>query len=473
MIWSISWKNVWRSRVRSIVIIAAIIIGLTGGILSVAIFKGMTETRTSQMINNEISHIQIHDKLFDDNYEPNRIVYNVDKIEEKILSFDNDIKISKRLKAFCYATTSRGKGGMIVNGVTPEEEKQVTMIHEFVHNGYGDYLKNATDRKIFISTKTAENLKLDFYEFDSVKVEEFKLMLPPEMHPQLDSLTGTDYRTKKRLLQKLIAIYGVENTDIHKKKFFSHFRKYKRNSKITLRFLDVNLETVSYGFKIAGIYKTSNSTFDGMNAYIGFDIMKEIMSMPDNAVHEIVMRAENKESASVTTQKLKSALPDLKVEDWAEIKPEIKMQSEMMDVSMLIIIIIILLALGFGIINTMLMAILERVKEFGMLMAIGMSRLRVFLMVMLETVFLTLTGGVIGIAISIGLIMILQNTGIDISSLAEGMEAMGYSAILYPSISVEFYIEVVMLVIFTGIVSSIYPAIKALKLKPATAIRSL
>ena len=67
-----------------------------------------------------------------------------------------------------------------------------------------------------------------------------------------------------------------------------------------------------------------------------------------------------------------------------------------MNYYLFIFLIIILLALGFGIVNTMLMAVLERVKELGMLMAIGMNRKRVFRMIMLETVFLGLTGAMVG-----------------------------------------------------------------------------
>ncbi len=99
---------------------------------------------------------------------------------------------------------------------------------------------------------------------------------------------------------------------------------------------------------------------------------------------------------------------------------------------------IIMLALGFGIINTMLMAILERTRKLGMLAAIGMNKRRIFLLIMLEFVFLSLTGGIIGIIMGTILTIYTNHTGINLGSLAEGFEKIGYNPMLYPSLEIFF-----------------------------------
>jgi ABC-type antimicrobial peptide transport system permease subunit len=105
-------------------------------------------------------------------------------------------------------------------------------------------------------------------------------------------------------------------------------------------------------------------------------------------------------------------------------------------------------------------------------MAIGMNRKRVFFMIMLETIFLGLTGAMAGTAICYLLVWYTGNTGIDLSSLyQEGLEAFGFSAKVYPTIGFDSFIQVLMLVVLTGILASIYPARKALKLNPAEALR--
>jgi putative ABC transport system permease protein len=168
---------------------------------------------------------------------------------------------------------------------------------------------------------------------------------------------------------------------------------------------------------------------------------------------------------------LKSEYPNLQTLTWTELMPDMKMMNESMEFMIYIFVIIILLALGFGIVNTMLMVILERVKELGMLMAVGMNKLRVFTMIVLETIFLSLVGGIVGIALAVGLTIITGKTGLDLSLWAEGLSSAGFDTMVYPTIGIDSVITVTILVILTGIISAIYPARKAIKLNPAEAIR--
>ena len=157
---------------------------------------------------------------------------------------------------------------------------------------------------------------------------------------------------------------------------------------------------------------------------------------------------------------------------WKELAPDAGMMADIMQFYYYMIMGIIFFALAFGIINTMLMAILERVKELGMLMAIGMKKLQVFTMIMLETIFLTLTGSVVGMALGGLIINITGKTGLNFSSVEEGFEAMGWSAIVYPDIEISFFFGVTLMVIIVAILSSIIPARKALKFKPIEALRT-
>jgi len=144
------------------------------------------------------------------------------------------------------------------------------------------------------------------------------------------------------------------------------------------------------------------------------------------------------------------------------------------DYMAVIILGIFLLALSFGIINTMLMAVLERTRELGMLGAIGMSKGKIYNMIMLETVFLTLFGSVIGIILAVALILPLIETGIDLSFFMEDlMEDYGFSSVIYPVANMKMFVQILALVILAGILSAIYPARKALSLKPLDAIREI
>lgn len=118
------------------------------------------------------------------------------------------------------------------------------------------------------------------------------------------------------------------------------------------------------------------------------------------------------------------------------------------------------------------MAVLERTRELGMLAAIGMNRRKIFLMIMLESVFLSVVGGIAGMAVSGAAIAATAEKGINLVQYSEGLEAFGYSAHLFPAIDIEFFITTTILIVLTGILSSVYPARKALKLNPVEAIRT-
>jgi len=118
------------------------------------------------------------------------------------------------------------------------------------------------------------------------------------------------------------------------------------------------------------------------------------------------------------------------------------------------------------------MAVLERTKELGMLAAIGMNRTKIFTMIMFESIFLSIVGGIAGMAVAKAVIVATAKNGINLMQYSEGMEAFGYSAHLYPAIEPQFFITTTILIVLTGIISSIYPAHKALKLNPVEAIRT-
>ena len=186
----------------------------------------------------------------------------------------------------------------------------------------------------------------------------------------------------------------------------------------------------------------------------------------------MIVRISNLDDTNPIADEIREQYPALEIMTWKEIDPYLAMLSDMVQKFYAVFMAVILAALAFGIVNTMLMVVLERTKELGMLTAIGMNKRRVFSMIMLESVFLSLVGGVVGMVISRILILWTAKNGINFYSYAEGFEAMGYSSHIYPVITLGFFIIVTILIIITGILSSIYPALKALRLDPADALRT-
>lgn len=472
MIFSIAWKNIWRNKLRSMVILIAIALGIMSGVFSVGVMKGVVLQRIDAALNNETSSIQIHNANFAENNEIGMLIDSTSQIIADLTSSLEVKSVSQRIKTEVMFTSSRAVGGGYLVGINPVEEIKTTKIYTMLlDSGGGSYFDKPASYPIVISKKMAENLKV------------------------------------------------------------------KLRNKIEINGIDKNGFSIKQVFKIVGIYKTSNSMFDGMHAYAKIDDLRNIFGINENQSHEIAILLKKAEETDSFTYKLQQkyqlysfdstslvkiindsistscynslkqilsnnvyhhygfqnilkstlsetdfdiygnlimekSLKGLHVEDWKKIAPDLGITTVYMDFMLFIFIGIILLAMGFGIINTMLMVVLERTRELGMLISVGMNKSRVYRMIMIETVLLTLTGAVIGMFISWILILLTQQSGIDLSIFGEGFESIGYSPIIYPVVQLIDYIETTILVIITGILSSVYPAWKAIKLKPAEAVRS-
>jgi ABC-type lipoprotein release transport system permease subunit len=211
--------------------------------------------------------------------------------------------------------------------------------------------------------------------------------------------------------------------------------------------------------------------FEVSSVFVPIEELRRLTGMREGIYHRIIVRLDDSKLTDKVTPVLRDALRDYEVMSWKEIQPDLAMMSDFMQQIYGLFMLIILAALAFGIVNTMLMSVLERTKEFGMLAAIGMNRRKTFLMIMLESVFLSVVGGIVGMGIGGVAIAATAKNGINLVKYSEGMEAIGYSAHLYPAIDPQFFLITSVLIVLTGILSSIYPARKALKLNPVEALR--
>lgn len=247
--------------------------------------------------------------------------------------------------------------------------------------------------------------------------------------------------------------------------------KIKLKSKVVITLQDMQGNMTGAAFKVEGIFETSNTAFDENCVFVRGDDISRIMVMDPNSCHEIAVLLDNNEALDLADQTIQSDLPRLDVKAWREIMPDVSLVESSFGLTMIIFMGVILLALLFGIINTMLMAVLERTKELGMLMAIGMNKFRVFMMILLETVMLSFVGGVCGIVLGWMLNLYFGVKGIDLGAWSTAYKSMGFDTLVYTKLSWSISFEIAIMVIITGIIAAIYPAMKALKLKPAEAVR--
>jgi ABC-type lipoprotein release transport system permease subunit len=248
--------------------------------------------------------------------------------------------------------------------------------------------------------------------------------------------------------------------------------KIKIRSKVVITFNDGNGDITAAAFKVVGIVKSSSLAINGRYAFVRQQDLWDILGI-GNEVHEIAVVTEPLVEEETIVEQYNSSLNSDLAETWKEIAPELALLQEMYGSMLYVLLVIIMLALVFGIVNTMLMAVLERFKELGMLMAVGMTKLRVFTMVLLETLYLGIIGAPLGLLAGWLTISYYTNVGVDLTKYSEGLEAFGYSSILYPYVEGSAYITVTIGVIITAFIGAIYPAWKAVKLNPVEALHKI
>lgn len=473
MIWSIAWKNVWRNRRRSLVVIVAVTIGIISGVLLVGIMKGWVEQRLHDAIYNEVSHIQIHNDEYVKNEESALTVINP---EEIILCIDSMQEVKdwvKRTKIIAMASTPWATTGVIIYGIDPDKEKQVSEIYKEMVPGAGAYLDRKNNGEILISDKTTEILKLKQYIVTDQVMEELrKEKIPDSTLLRLQEIKDLRNRSPKDFREILKNVLSKKELDRYGNLIMDRCLDYRIRNKVQLTLSDAKGNPIQGIFRVCGIFKTTNTGFDQTAVFVKAEELAELYGSDQVLTHEIAVLLNDRDASETVKEKLTGFSPGNSVRTWKELAPDAAMMNDYMVIYYFMFVGIIMLALAFGIINTMMMAILERTKELGMLMAIGMNRKRIFNMIMLETVFLTIVGAVTGMASGWVIIKVLARTGIHFTGWGEGFEAIGFAARVFPVVTPDFFVFTTILVIVTAIISSVWPARKALKLNPVETLRT-
>jgi ABC-type lipoprotein release transport system permease subunit len=290
---------------------------------------------------------------------------------------------------------------------------------------------------------------------------------------RINGVTADTEAELTKLSQKIVSgkyFSGAGKNEILVGRILAKKLKLDLHSKTILTFTDRDGNIASGAFRIAGIYQTVNTPYDESNVFIRAEDAGLLAGLPGQ-LNEIALLLEKDEELDKVSAALVKKYPKLEVKNWMEISPEMELLVTAMDQMMVFYMGIIMLALAFGIINTMLMSVLERTREIGMLLSLGMNKFRIFGMILLETFFLVLAGCPAGILPAMLTIMYTRRNGIDLSIFSDTFSSFGYSNVVFPSLQPGQFGMIMLLVVITALFSALFPARRALSLKPAEAIR--
>ncbi|MBT3902476.1 MAG: ABC transporter permease [Pelagibacteraceae bacterium] len=198
----------------------------------------------------------------------------------------------------------------------------------------------------------------------------------------------------------------------------------------------------------------------------------DILFSTNNLIHEIALNSKGKLEAEEIQKLMSAKAAGVAVETWKELMPTIAIMTEKMSVFMLTMFsLIFTIAASLGVMNTLVMSTYDRMKEFGIIRAIGATPWLIIRQVSLEAILLTFLASIIGTVIGLSIAIYLQVYGIDISG--KGNLAFGgivFDPIWRASVSLKSVFLPVVLMMLTSIVASIYPASIAARIKPVEAI---
>jgi ABC-type lipoprotein release transport system permease subunit len=400
----IAWRNVWRSRARSFVVIGSVAIGIWALIFMLGFVRGIVYGYIHKAISMETSHLQLHHPQFLEDREVRFAIPNALVLTDSIKQEAQVQAVSARVLVNAMVATAHGVRGLQISGVVPEEEALTTSVSEHIIEG--EFFSDGTN-EIVMSRAIAEKL----------------------------------------------------NTGLRKK--------------VVVTFQNIDNNITSAAFRVIGIFESGSKKIDETTAYVRSSEILPLTGLPASSAHEIAVLLNSVDSTEVMQTRISGMAPGAEVKTFRQISPDLNLFDSQIQINMIVMTIIIMLALIFGIINTMLMAVLERIRELGMLMAIGMTRIRVFFMIVWETVFVAMVGAPIGLILGYLTMRGLQHTGIDLSMWSKGLSQFGMSTMVYPTLDLKTYEFVAVAIMITALLASVYPSIKAIKLRPVEALRKL
>ena len=400
---TLSWRNLWRNKRRTTIMLGAITVGVWAMIFMTALMRGMVDDMLNQGIRNLPGHIQVqHASFLDDPSVVNSIV-EPDASMRKTLDELPGVNWATRIRVPAVIASERETRGINLIGIEVDAEAGLSGLPGLI--SAGRFLESDADEGIIVGARLLERLE-----------------------------TG---------LGKRVVVTSQDPANNIRER----------------------------GFRIVGIYRAKLPGLEEFNVYAARDTLQQLLRI-DGRVSQLVFMGEDFRQVDPLRQRLRKLLPaDLQIRTWYEIDSYLAPMYNMMDGFVLVWIIIIFLALSFGLVNTLVMAIFERVREIGLIQALGMRPALIVYQILLESLLLLLIGLGLGNLLALATIIPIQD-GVDVSVVAEGMAMMGAGSILYPSLYLSDMLLANCVVILLGILTSTLPAWRAAKLDPVRALNS-
>ena len=409
----LAWRNVWRNPRRTALSVAATVFAIFLVVLSVGMADGVHEKMIEDAVRISSGHVAISGAGYRENMTLEQFVPWDGRVEAAIEGAEGLRGWAPRITSFALLSLDdRSQGGMIV-GVDPVRERSVTRFSE----------------------KLAEGRFLG----DNWAPGERELVLGRKLAAKLGARLGDE-----------VLLYGVA---------YSLETAYELFTLVgTLALPDPRMEK-----GLAIIHLADASDF-----YVYEGKITEVALLATDANHSDLLLSQ------VTAALDADFAGTLEVQGYAEMMPELVQFILLDDAGMYVTLVILIVVVGFGILNTILMAILERAHELGVVLALGLQPIKLFRMIYLESLMLAGVGLAIGLSLAVPLLAWLHGIEIPISGdMSKMTEFIGMEPVMTFTLRAANPIISTLTILFVAALAALYPALKASRARPVEALRSL
>ena len=247
-------------------------------------------------------------------------------------------------------------------------------------------------------------------------------------------------------------------------------------SKVVYTLTDKEGEIVSGLARVSGLIRTGSPSVDGGICLLPIDTVREAIGFgPDEAIQVAAFVDDQRVSDAVVTELGSQAPESVAVLPWHELQPDLAVFIAMKVGGSKVIMLVLALLVAAGIFNTLFVSVMERLREFGIMLAVGFSPGQLFRLVMFESAWLAVVGLTAAALVTIGPYLYLASTGIDMSALvaADQMEVagVGMSSVMRVGIYGESVALIGASALAAILLSGVYPAWRAGHADPVETIR--
>jgi ABC-type lipoprotein release transport system permease subunit len=226
-------------------------------------------------------------------------------------------------------------------------------------------------------------------------------------------------------------------------------------------------------FRVRGIFHSVSPTLGKRQIFVSLGAARELIGA-DAVSHQVVVQLTNPDDAARVAKELQAALGDgYEVLTWGQLIPVLERMEKLTDNVVFVIAVFVYLLVGLGVLNTMLMSVLERTREFGVLLSLGTRARQIVQIVLAESFWIATVSGVAGAALGTWLAWYFSSHGVSISSSAESMDLGG--ATLSTLVKTRFnpldVLKASSFVYAMALIVGLYPAFRITRLQPAEALR--